>query len=58
MDNSHVYILGEDFQPVPLNEIGEIYASGLNLAANYVKNRDANKFIDNILTVDPSEYLF
>lgn len=38
-----------------MNEIGEIYASGLNLAAGYVKNRDAHKFIDNVLTVDPSK---
>lgn len=43
-------------KPVPVGEIGEIYASGLNLAYGYVSGRDPDKFILNPHTVEPGEF--
>lgn len=43
-----------------MNEIGELYVSGWNLASGYVKGRDPDKFVDNTVTFDPGtkEILF
>ena len=53
LDNTIIYLLDADFRPVKMNEIGELYVSGANLAAGYVNGRDPDRFIDNPLAVDP-----
>lgn len=37
-------------------EIGEIFASGLNLAAGYVNGRDPERFLENPLAVEKSKF--
>lgn len=57
MDNTVIYILDKNMQPVNAGEIGELFVSGGNLADGYVRMRDANKFVDNPMAVDPSKAL-
>lgn len=54
--NSVIYILDGEYRPVKAGMIGELYVSGSNLAHGYVNGRDKERFIDNPLAVDPSEY--
>lgn len=54
VDNTIIYLLDNDFRPVKCGEIGELFASGLNLAAGYVNGRDPEKFLDNPLAIDPT----
>lgn len=37
-----------------VGDVGELFVSGLNLAAGYVNGRDPEKFLDNPLAIDPS----
>ncbi|KAF2902812.1 hypothetical protein ILUMI_03369 [Ignelater luminosus] len=53
VDNTMIYLLDSDFRPVKSGEVGELFASGSNLAAGYVNGRDPDKFIENPLAVDP-----
>ncbi|XP_059608973.1 beta-alanyl-bioamine nonribosomal peptide synthetase ebony isoform X2 [Phlebotomus argentipes] len=53
VDNTVLYLLDTDFRPVTLGQIGELFVSGMNLARGYVNNRDAHRFIENPLAVDP-----
>ncbi|XP_055677420.1 beta-alanyl-bioamine nonribosomal peptide synthetase ebony [Lutzomyia longipalpis] len=53
IDNTVLYLLDADFRPVTLGQIGELFVSGMNLARGYVNNRDAHRFIENPLAVDP-----
>jgi acyl-coenzyme A synthetase/AMP-(fatty) acid ligase len=53
LDNTIVYLLDANLQPVKSSEIGELYVSGANLATGYVNGRDPDRFIDNPLAVDP-----
>ncbi|CAG9815434.1 unnamed protein product, partial [Phaedon cochleariae] len=54
LDNTIIYLLDKDLRPVKTGEPGELFASGLNLAAGYVAGRDPDKFIDNPLAIDPT----
>lgn len=54
MDNTIIYLLDNEFRPVKNGDVGELFVSGLNLAAGYVNGRDPEKFIDNPLAVDPT----
>lgn len=58
VDNTLIYILDHEMQPVKIGEIGEMYVSGLNLAAGYVNKRDPDRFVENPLAFDHSEYIF
>lgn len=40
---------------MPQGEVGELIVAGRNLAAGYVRGRDAHKFLDNPYTIDPGE---
>ncbi|KAJ8964558.1 hypothetical protein NQ314_004860 [Rhamnusium bicolor] len=53
VDNTIIYLLDRDFRPVKAGDVGEIFVSGLNLAAGYVNGRDPEKFLDNPLAIDP-----
>jgi non-ribosomal peptide synthetase component F len=55
--NSTIYILDENFQQVENGEIGEIFASGSNLALGYVNGRDPDKFIKNPFSDEPGKIL-
>lgn len=53
IDNTALYLLDSNLQPVEVGEIGELYVSGYNLAAGYVAGRDPDRFVANHLTTDP-----
>ncbi|XP_050082455.1 mycosubtilin synthase subunit C [Anopheles aquasalis] len=53
LDNTAIYVLNAKMKPVQVDEIGELYVSGLNLAEGYVNGRDPDRFIDNPLAVNP-----
>lgn len=53
IDNTAIYLLNNNLQPVPVGEVGELYAAGLNIAAGYVAGRDAHRFVQNPHAVDP-----
>ncbi|EDV94575.1 mycosubtilin synthase subunit C [Drosophila grimshawi] len=52
VSNTVIYLLDADYRPVKNGEIGEVFASGLNLAAGYVNGRDPERFLDNPLAVE------
>ncbi|KAF7285868.1 hypothetical protein GWI33_009545 [Rhynchophorus ferrugineus] len=54
IDNTMIYLLDKDFRPVKSGEVGELFVSGLNLAAGYVNGRDPERFVDNPLAIDPT----
>lgn len=53
VDNTIVYLLDNEYRPVKVGDVGELFVSGLNLAAGYVNKRDPEKFINNPLAIDP-----
>lgn len=56
ISNTVIYILDSEKVPVHMGQTGELFVSGLNLAHGYVNGRDKDRFIENPLAVDPSEY--
>ncbi|KAK6633058.1 hypothetical protein RUM43_012801 [Polyplax serrata] len=52
VDNCNIYVLDKHLRPVPTNEMGELYVSGLNLASGYVRGRDPDKFLPNSVEAD------
>lgn len=50
IDNTVIFILNDDLNPVKPGEIGEIFVAGLNLAKGYVAGREKSKFIHNRFT--------
>lgn len=53
INNTMVYILDKNNEPVKEGAVGELYVSGFNLAIGYVNGRDPEKFIENPLSADP-----
>ncbi|KAI4461100.1 ebony [Holotrichia oblita] len=53
IDNTIIYILDSNYRPVKTGEVGELFASGQNVAAGYVNGRDPEKFVENPLAIDP-----
>ncbi|GLV34396.1 ebony [Carabus blaptoides fortunei] len=51
IDNTIIYLLNREFKPVERGAVGELWVSGLNLAAGYVNGRDPEWFIPNPLHV-------
>ncbi len=64
INNTSVYILNEELQPVPIGVIGEIYIGGAGLALGYLNQPEltAEKFISNpfvkSLKSDPTQKLY
>ena len=56
--NTHMYILDENKQPVPIGAAGEIYISGAGLARGYLNRPELNseRFVDNIF--EPGERMY
>lgn len=54
--NTIIYILDANQNPVGIGEVGEMFVSGANLAHGYVNGRDKDRFIDNLLSIDSSEF--
>lgn len=54
LDNTIIYLLDSNLQPVKSGEMGELYVSGMNLFQGYVSGRDSERFIDNSLSNDPT----
>lgn len=52
IDNCTIYVVDKFLRPVKMNEIGELYVSGLNLASGYVRGRDPDRFIENLVEAD------
>lgn len=55
IDNTVIFILNGDLNPIEPGEIGEIFVAGLNLAKGYVAGREKSSFIYNRFTDDPSK---
>lgn len=53
IDNTILYLLDQDMKPVELGKTGELWVSGLNLAAGYVNGRDPDRYITNPLNPLP-----
>ena len=53
VDNSIIYIVNKDMRLLPQGEVGELVVAGKNLAAGYIRGRDAYKFLDNPFVIDP-----
>ncbi|GLV44403.1 ebony [Carabus blaptoides fortunei] len=49
IDNTIIYLLDQELRPVETGAVGELWVSGLNLAAGYVNGRDPERFIPNPL---------
>jgi len=54
IDNTQIYILDQDKNPVPLGVYGEMYIGGAGVASGYVNNQalTAEKFVDNPFSRD------
>ncbi|XP_015606701.1 uncharacterized protein LOC107273239 [Cephus cinctus] len=53
LDNCIVYLVDKHMRLVPQGEVGELVVAGRNLAAGYIRRRDAHKFLDNPHVIDP-----
>lgn len=51
MDNTIIYLFDKDFRLVKAGDVGELFVSGLNLAAGYVNGRDPERFLENPLAI-------
>lgn len=58
LDNTTLYLLNQNYQPVKNGDIGELFVSGYNLAAGYVAGRDPEKFINNPFTSNSGKFFF
>jgi amino acid adenylation domain-containing protein len=60
IDNTQMYILDANFQPVPIGVPGEIYISGEGLARGYLKQPDltAEKFLPNPFSKQAGKRLY
>jgi amino acid adenylation domain-containing protein len=58
--NTEMYVLDDNFEPVPAGVIGELYIGGAGLARGYLKRPqlDAEKFIANPFVAEPNSRLY
>lgn len=55
VQNTIIYILDDNYQPVQMGQTGELFVSGLNLASGYVNGRDQLRFIENRFSTEPGK---
>lgn len=60
IDNTTIYILSKNLQPVPFGVSGDLYIGGDGVTNGYIKNPDLTKkrFIKNPLNNDPSDIIY
>jgi amino acid adenylation domain-containing protein len=60
ISNTQVYLLDSDLQPVPIGEVGELYAGGDGLARGYLNAPDltAERFLPNPMGKHPGECIY
>ncbi len=60
LPGSQLYLLDEDFQPVPLGTVGEIFLGGAGLARGYLGRPDltAERFLPNPFATQPGARLY
>jgi amino acid adenylation domain-containing protein len=60
IDNTQIYILDDQLQPVSSNNVGEIYIGGAGLASGYLNRPEltAEKFIAHPFSTDPQARLY
>ena len=60
IDNTHIYILNEQMQPVLTGEVGELHIGGVGLARGYLHRPDltAEKFVRHPWSSDPDARLY
>ncbi len=60
IDNTYVYILNADLQPVPVGVLGDLYIGGLGLARGYLHRAEltAEKFIPDSFGDEPGARLY
>ncbi|MDZ4343688.1 MAG: amino acid adenylation domain-containing protein [Candidatus Binatia bacterium] len=58
--NTQIYILDQNFTPVPIGVAGELYVGGLGLARGYLNRPEltAEKFIHNPFSAEPGTRLY
>lgn len=60
IDNTQIYILDEQLQPVPIGEVGELHIGGVGLARGYLNRPEytAEKFILNPFSQEANSRLY
>ena len=60
IDNTQIYILNEDMQPVPIGETGELYIGGAGVARGYLNRPELTeeRFIQHPFSSDPNARLY